>query len=233
MVLGVPLFIKYKLKPSRIIVLSFLLIAFLIIPSMGQYRQILKTSSDTSKFFSRLFSEMDFKKNLSEFYSNTKSSELANAGFMIDYTYKYGDYKLGLGYWNELVFRFIPAQLLGKEFKNSLRIDESPLASSHDKSAVHNVIYVLGSTPTGIGDAFTQFDYLGSFFFFFIGLFMRRLWSTIKETESPVLQVLYAVLLIEGVVSLTHGTVFFLPGFLSAFIFLSMALWYAKTENHL
>lgn len=224
-VLGIPLYIRYNIKPSRIIVISFMLVAFLVIPSMGQYRDILKTSDNTSQFFRRLFNEMDFSKNIHDFYVNSKSHELVNAGYMIDYTYRNGSYKMGSGYWNELVFRFVPAQVVGSDVKSALKLSVN---SGKSQRSTYNPNYILGSTNTGIGDSFNQFDYLGSLFFLFVGLFMRRLWMTIKETESPFLQVFYAILLIEGVVSLTHGTTWFLPGFISALVFLSIAHKFSK-----
>lgn len=228
MVLGVPLYVKLAIKPSRIIIVSFLVMAFLIVPSMGQYRQILKTSDNTSEFFQRLFSEMDFGKNLKDFYVNAKSIELVNAGYMIDHTYKNNDYTLGSGYWNELVTRFVPAQFVGPELKKALKLKVTLMPRSSDKQAKYNPNYVLGSTNTGIGDSFKEFDYFGSFFFFLVGMFMRRLWHSIEETRNPFMQALYAVLLIEGVVGLTHGTTWFLPGFFTALIFLGLSHKYAK-----
>jgi hypothetical protein len=218
-VLGVPLFLHYKIKPSRIIVVGFLVMSFLIIPSTGQYRQILKTSKDTSQFFDRLVTEMDFAKNLHDFYTTSEIIELANAGRLINYSYNNGKYDFGTAYWNEIVFRFIPAQLVGKDLKEGLRIKFASLSAK--KFVDPN--YVTGATVTGIGDAFTQFDYFGSLFFFFVGAFMRRLWFTVNENKNPFLIVLYSILLVESIISVTHGTVWFLPGLLATLIFLTIA----------
>jgi hypothetical protein len=224
-VLGLPLFIHLKIKPSRIIVIGFLVMSFLIIPSIGQYREILKTSKDTSQFLNRLVTEMDFAKNLHDFYSFSESIELANAGNVINYSYSNSDYKFGADYWNEIVFRFIPAQFVGRKIKEGLRIKFA--SRSVRQMSYRN--YIPGSTITGIGDSFIQFDYFGSLFFLFLGMFMKRLWFTINETKNPFLEVLYSVLLIECLISLTHGTIWYLPGFLSAFIFLSIAKQFSKT----
>jgi hypothetical protein len=222
-VLGVPLYLKYNFKPSRVIVVCSLLIAFFIIPSMDEYRRILKAANNTSELVQGI-SSIDFGKNVHNSFANAESIELANAGHMINRTYQTGEYKIGLDYWNQLIFRFVPAQLVGKQFKNSLMLYDSPFASGKRISTTtYNSEYIVGSTFTGIGDSFLQFDYFGCLFFFLIGMFMKKMWFTIQSTKNNFVQVLYSILLIESVVSLTHGTVWFLPGFISALIFLSLA----------
>jgi hypothetical protein len=228
-VVGVPLFLWYRIKPSRILVVGALLGAFLLIPSMDQYRRILKKSDDASQFFSSVFSEIDYVKNLKDSYINSKSIELVNAGYIINHTYRTGEYRTGFDYWNKVVFRFIPSQLLGKEFKESLMIKGSVFSKLGKKSKQgFNPNYVLGTTDTGIGDSFLQFDYFGCLFFLFLGMFMKRIWVTTKETMNPIMQAFYSILLIDSLVALTHGTAFFMPSFLASFIFLYLGTLYSK-----
>jgi hypothetical protein len=224
-ILGLPFFLYLKRKPSRLIILSFMILSLLVIPSMSQYRQILKTSKDTSSFFQRLFSEMDFQKNLKEFYINAKSIELVNGGYVIDYVYRTSNYRMGTGYWNALVFRFVPAQLVGGDIKKSLMLDFDLFAASRKDVKAYNPNYIPGGTTTGMADAFREFDYWGCFFFFFVGIFMKRIWFTIKETRNHFLIVLYAIQLVDAIISVTHSTSTFLPGFISTFIFLFFAQW--------
>lgn len=226
MVIGVPLFLGLNLKPARSLVIAGILAAFLIIPSIGQYRKIMSSSKDAKEFFNRLGKEMDFQKNLEEFYMSAKSYELVNAGYMIDHAYKTSEYHFGSSYWNQLVFRFIPAQIVGKETKAALMIPEKNADNRFNPN------YVLGSTTTGIGDAFHQFDFFGSAFFFLVGLLMRSIWATVRRGFNPFYQVLYSVVLIECLVSLTHGTIWFLPGLISAFVFLYLAYRYSKVNSY-
>jgi hypothetical protein len=230
-ILGLPLFLYLKLKPSRLIIVFFMVLSLVIIPSMGQYRQILDSSENTSTFFQRLFSEMDFKKNLKEFYVNAKSIELVNGGYVIDYTYRTSNYRMGTGYWNEIVFRFVPAQIVGKETKKSLMVDFDFFAHSRRDVRQFNPNYILGGTTTGMADAFHEFDYWGCLFFFFIAMFMKRIWFTITETKNHFLIVLYAIMLVDSIISVTHSTNSFLPGFISVLIFLFFAQWLCKASE--
>ena len=205
-----------------------MILSFLIIPSMGQYRQILKSSGDATTFFQRLFSEMDFKKNLKDFYSNAESIELVNGGYVIDYTYRTSGYTMGTGYWNEIVFRFVPAQIVGKETKKSLMVDFDLFTTKRNDIREYNPNYIVGGTSTGIADAFREFDYLGCLFFFFIAMFMKKIWFTINETKNHFIQVLYAILLIDGIISVTHSSSTYFPGLISIFIFLFLAQWISR-----
>jgi hypothetical protein len=203
--------------------------AFLLVPSMDQYRRILKKSEDVTQFFSSVVSEIDYIKNLKESYVKSESMELVNAGYKIDYAYRSGEYRTGFDYWNKLVFRFIPSQLLGKEFKESLMIKGSVFSELGKKTKErYNPNYILGTTETGIADAFVQFDYFGCLFFLFLGMFMKRMWVTTEETKNPFLQTFYSILLIDCLIALTHGTEFFFPAFLSSFVFLYIANKYAR-----
>jgi hypothetical protein len=228
-VVGVPLFLSFQIKPSRLLVIASLVGAFLLIPSMDQYRRILKKSDDVSQFFSSVVSEIDYTKNLKDSYINSKSIELINAGYRINHAYRSGEYRTGLDYWNYLVFRFIPSQLLGKEFKQSLMVKGSIFSNpiKYTKQG-YNPNYVTGTTETGIGDAFAQFDYFGCLFFFFLGMFMKRMWFTLTETRSPIVQTFYSILLIDCLIALTHGTSFFLPSFFASFMFMYAASLYSR-----
>lgn len=231
-VLGIPLYIMRGIKPSRIIVISFLVVAFFILPSMEQYRKILKTSDNTSQFLQRLTKEMDFGKNLRDFYIKSESIELINAGYQIDEVYRSGEYMLGFDYWNKMVFRFVPAQIVGKDFKKSLMLERSLLTKNyrlHYKP--YNPNYMVGTTATGMGDSFQQFDYFGSLFFLLVGMFMRKVWVTIKETENYFLQTFYSISIIDsGIITLTHGTLWFFPNLLSTFVFLMIASLISRKE---
>jgi hypothetical protein len=223
-VLGIPLYVRYNLKPPRIVVAFALFAAFILVPSTDQYRRILKSSEDIGQFFQRVASEVDYTKNLRDFYIHSESIELVNAGYKIQRVYQTGEYMLGFDYWNEMVKRFIPAQIFGKDFKESLFLEYSVFTKSYQiNPKPYNPKYVVGTTATGIGDSFQQFDYFGCLLYLLFGIIMKRTWMTLKQTENPFVQVFYSIMLIECLISLTHGTSWFLPGFFSTFVFLNLA----------
>lgn len=97
--------------------------------------------------------------------------EVFNAAKFIEAKAKGGHYTYGLHFWNQLVFGYVPAQIVGREFKESLTI---PLT---DDSQLTGFKKATGTCETGIGEAFMAFGYFGCGLFFVLGAFMRRLWE--------------------------------------------------------
>ena len=71
-----------------------------------------------------------------------------------------------------MVFNFVPAQLFGSEFKSSLEI---PL-NERQFSVDYESDWVLGSTNTGMADAFASFWYFGALKFFVIAYLLGRIY---------------------------------------------------------
>jgi hypothetical protein len=82
-----------------------------------------------------------------------------------------GNYTFGRHFWNQLVFGFVPAQLVGRDFKESLKfelIDDAEQVG-FEKS--------VGTCESGIAEAFMAFGYAGCGLFLLLGAFMRWLWD--------------------------------------------------------
>ncbi len=97
--------------------------------------------------------------------------EVFNAAKFMEAKVAGGHYTYGRHFWNQLVFGFVPAQFVGREFKESLNlhlIDDTGL-TGFEKST--------GTCETGIGEAFMAFGYFGCALFFVLGAFMRWLWE--------------------------------------------------------
>ena len=146
-----------EILPSRKFMIAGLIIATLTITSVHQYRVIVKSGnwSDISKI-----NVIENFNSLSE-NEKGKSLELRNAAVFIESTIEQDTHQFGASYWDRLVFRWVPAQFFGKEFKENLNIG----ITLNDK---YEMLYNLygykhqkGTTLTGIGDSFFQFDYLG------------------------------------------------------------------------
>ena len=84
---------------------------------------------------------------------------------------KGGHYTFGLHFWNALVFGYVPAQWLGREFKDGLMINLT------DDTAQTGFTKSNGTCETGIGEAFMAFGYFGCVLFYALGAFMRWLWE--------------------------------------------------------
>ena len=84
-------------------------------------------------------------------------SELENAVYSIAAMDQTAEFDYGIFHWNTLVFNYVPAQILGDEFKQSLTI---PLENT-DTYSLFGHTPSLGSTVTGMVDAFGSFWYFG------------------------------------------------------------------------
>jgi hypothetical protein len=158
--------------------------------------------------------------------------ELRNAAALIYSTQLRGTYGFGAAYWDEIVWRFIPAQVVGAEFKNSLMLD--PHIPDPNKGpeivdlGLREYSMPIGSTVTGMGDSFQQFGYFGCAFFAIMAVLFRSLWTASLEPQAYFAKLLYMLSATSAMRAVTHQTVDFLPGLLYNLIFLGLAVLYAR-----
>src|SRR5262249_31361359 len=104
------LFYQRRFVLPRYAAIGAMLGVMIGIPATTQYRQTLY-----GKGFAAI-SQIDVVENFRDFLTKPVILELRNAAMIIDATKSTGNYGMGTAYWDQLVFRFVPAQLLGKEF---------------------------------------------------------------------------------------------------------------------
>jgi hypothetical protein len=195
-----------------------IIFATLIIPATGDYRRIA-----AEKGAIEAIQTLDLQQSfINYFKSGGKLLELSVAAYIIDSYSFHGEYIYGAGYWDNMVFRYIPGQLLGKEFKQSLMINPSGVKFTNGYKMY------TGLTPTGIGDSFVQFGYFGCLFFFFLGGFFRELWKSSFDFSKPLIYVLYITCMVQGLLAVTHQTTNFLPGVFFTFLCLRLVSVYAR-----
>lgn len=220
--IGLCLYYSRRYVPPRWIALVVLVAALVIIPLTGTYRGI----ATTGKWNQLL--ELRPGENLKTFVEEGKILELRNAALLMDATVKTGNYAYGTDYWNSFVFRFIPAQLIGSELKNFLYIK----LPKFDLGTIYSYKIPTGSTITGMGDAFIQFDYLGSIFFGLLAYFFKNLWISAIYTNSKVSQLFYVSLVSPAMIAITHGTVRFTSDVFFYSIFLGALVLYSRIKPY-
>ncbi len=220
MTCGLTLYFERGFKPPRFVVGAFILAAMLFIPVTSQYRS-LAHEGDWQEIW-----KLEMVGNF-ESYVNQESPilELRNASFVIEGA-KIDGYHHGESYWDEMVFRFVPAQLLGKSFKESImfRPHENKFAG------VEKLGYYFpgGTTPTGIGDSFQEFGWFGCIFFAVFGLFFKTLWKIAADKDSIIVRIFYIQVVTTAMLTVTHGTVVSLPDIFYYSIFLGLLFLYAR-----
>jgi hypothetical protein len=97
--------------------------------------------------------------------------ELYNAAHFMEAKARSGNFTYGRHFWNQIVFGWIPAQFVGREFKQSLqfKLPEDTAEIGFEKS--------FGTCETGIAEAYMAFWYFGALLFFGIGVWLRWLWD--------------------------------------------------------
>jgi len=223
--LGMSLFFLRGKQAPRLVVIAVVIGAIFVIPAVGEYR---KTAAQDPL---EAWKQLDVVQQFNEYFDVNAVSEVKNATVLIAATRESGAYQWGAGYWNRLVFRFVPAQFLGERFKNSLMIggEERDLGDFVEDELGYRI--PPGSTVTGLGDSFNQFDYLGCLFFAAMAYLFKNLWTATKQPNGTVAQVLYIQTTTSAMRALTHQTVDFLPGLIYSALFISLIAWYARERN--
>jgi hypothetical protein len=216
------LFYIKNFRIPRIAVIGVLFFAMIFIPSTGTYR-----AYAAAEGWQAAFERIDFVDTFKKYIKSPDVPELRNAAHVIHYYLDEGEYEWGAAYWNEIIFRYIPAQFVGAETKEALMVGSRTVAN------VDYETYTIstGSTMTGIADSFIQFGYLGCFFFFLMGRFFRNLWAASLMPKSDVLRIFYAPAISSALTAVTHQSVNFLPSIFFNLIFLWLATLYSRKPN--
>jgi hypothetical protein len=226
--IGVTLFYVKRYLPPRFLVIIMTVLGAFLIPLVGKLR---------GDFWSALFtgnlSSIDFNSGLDRVLRG-EILELRNAAILIEATDRLGNFGFGTGFWDDIVFRFVPGQLLGSGFKESLQFHwaADPLTIVR----LYGYRFPTGSTFTGIGDSYVQFSFLGCLIFAAIGYLFKNLWISSFYFNSIASQTFYVGLVSPVLVGVTHGIGRFIQDAIFQVIFLGLALLYArqnKTERYL
>jgi hypothetical protein len=196
-------FLRRIALPRALIVCSVLTVV-IFMPMTTAYR------SAASRSLAEAISVIDLSDPLKGYREGTEYAEMRAALYAISDAREDGQYAHGAGYWDELVFRFIPAQILGEDFKKSLFLGERIKELDINKYAAREIS--VGTTITGAGDAFQQFGFLGALFFAVMGYLFRGLWAVVRDRPSPLMHAFYANVAVTAMHTVTHGTADFLPG---------------------
>lgn len=206
--------------PPRVLIIAGLVSVMLIIPLIGMYRQNVETMSPLTAITS-----IDIKNDFVTYFKEGKDMELTLAVYMVEATTFFGSYDFGADYWNEMVFRYFPGQIFGRDLKASLML------GSHGQDVFKtDFIPLNGLTTTCVGDSFRHFGLLGGFFYFFLGGFFRELYR-LSFLSNILVKAFYVICMVQALLSVSHGSVNFMPGIFHMYIFLWIAAAYSKADE--
>lgn len=193
----------------RAMALAAALLAGFALTSIADYRGLVHGDKETTLSD---FTNIDVLANFQALLSQG-GDEMHNAVVLMDAVNKTSSFDFGLFHWNTLVFNFVPAQLLGNDVKDSLMI---PVTGQRDRDFSPASV---GSTETGMTDAFASFWYFGVIKFFLVAYLMRRLYETAVD-GSFLAQILYMLSITPSMHVITHHT----QWLLSAWVTISLLM---------
>ena len=180
----------------RVLALAGIFAGALALFSTGHYRGLVGAYDGNEPSWSEV-STIDVLGNFKEVLE-LGGPEMRNALLRIHAVDRSMAFDYGLFHWNVLVFNYVPAQLLGREFKESLQIPfYEQLDLEYDPP--------FGTTETGMSDAFASFWYFGALKFFLISYLLGRMYRT-AAAGSLLCQLLYALSLSAAMLTITHHT---------------------------
>jgi hypothetical protein len=219
LIIMLSLFFRKGVSPPRWVVLFGILAAGFLIPITSEYRMYAKDDGLMA------LTRFDPIQTLSDAYWNGKAGELSYAAHVIAATRETGEYGYGRGYWNTMVFRFVPAQIVGQDTKEGLMLANP---STTQLVLPRRSGVTVGTTQTGLADSFSEFGYFGCLFFALVAVLFRNLWEAATRYRSTSAQLLYMVMLSSSMRAITHQTWDFLPALVYNGLFLGVVFLYAR-----
>ena len=203
---GMAFFLVKNYIPPRWLFIIFVGAAAFVIPVLGQLR---------GQFWSLLFSgdwqaAVDASQTNFEAVNTGKILELRNAALMMDAADLTNKYGFGTGFWDSIVFQYVPGQIVGFGTKKSLQF-----GASIDLKEIYGYKVPIGTTTTGIGDSYAELSYFGCLLFAAIGCIFKTLWISMTYRRSMFSSLLYIGLISPAMLGITHG----ISRFLQEFIF--------------
>ena len=193
---GLCFFLVKKYIPPRLLLISLVPIAAYIIPTLGNIR---------GEFWELLFAgqwgqiQLLSQEGLNKVIEGN-ILELRNATLVMDYASQLNQYGYGTQLWNAIIFQYVPGQILGYEFKQSLQFD-----LTFDLESFYGYTISTGTTLTGMGDSFIDFGFFGCLFFALMAIIFKTLWISTMKGKSMTSTLLYVSLIDSAMVGITHG----------------------------
>lgn len=222
--IGFSLWLIRRYIPPRWAVIAAAVIMTFLIPLFGELRGV--------------FWNLVFSGNWQEILSTAQKAfnaqqagnilELRNAALLMDAAENTGIYGYGTGFWDSIIFQYVPGQIVGYGFKESLQFK---WLTPDTLVNLYGYYIPNGSTYTGVGDSFMEFSYLGCLTFGLIGYMFKHLWISAVYQKSIISKVLYMGLVSPAMVGLTHGIGRFLQEAIFQVIFVTLVACYSKATH--
>lgn len=219
LILALALWFQRRWAVPRTAVLAGLGVALGSMLAAGDYRQSIYYSGERD--WSAVL-EIDLAESWNRLLENG-GPEVRNLAFAMDHVADVAQYDLGVSHWNSLVHSYVPAQLLGTRFKESLFLDLPDRFPT-------DYLTRPGATSTGMMDAFASYWYFGWLKFFALGAVLGWLYRQALNGNTTA-QLAYMLSAVPSMLVVTHFTNEILLAWVHIAAFLVPCLAYAAVRG--
>ncbi len=222
------LFFARRIVIPRMFVVGALVLGFFVVHAVGQLRDLGGgyKFDQSGQITTRLptleeIAEIDFLGSAPLAEGNA-AYEMRNSIYYISAIENHGDLTLGAELWNRLVFSYVPAQIFGVEFKQSLMMGGFSLTDLALMEAGYSTN--TGTTSTGFTHAYRDFWFFGAFVFFATSYVLGRAYS-LAGRGSLLAQTLYMSTIMLSLLAITHYSYYYfvnIPLVLAALLFIKL-----------
>ncbi len=214
-----------RLTPPRWIIVTGILLFGIYAANVGEQRDQLGKQGGGRRLAARMI-VANVRNWLDGHRAPREAVEMRNAMYLMDGAAQSGVYNGGAALYNQVIFAYVPAQIVGAGVKQSLMIETPDSAY-----AVHGYVMPRGTCNSGLADAFQAFGYLGALLFLPVGYVMRRLWEG-AVGGNLVYQVMYVFMITPSLQTISIGLHnFTTPWFHMALFCLPVMLWSRVPES--
>ena len=195
--LGGAYYLGSRISPPRTAIIALTLLGTVVLHQVGSLRAAVDEGRTlTSAILSgEIFQRFE--------YLNLESAhEIRQAKSDFEFIDKSMWLRFGADYWNQLTHQYVPAFIVGREFKNSLKLD-TIRTMARDNSI--DVYFSRGATRTGFSDTFESFWFAGALVFGLMGLVGGVLYARVLQCNLT-MQFFYLILMSRYLVTVSHST---------------------------
>ena len=194
----------FKKRVSRSLIVIAIICGSMLMLSIHTYRKLIVVSSGERQW--EELEQVEWSDALLE-RSDSGSPETSTGIYLMATTDLLSEYDFGSFHWNNLVFTFVPAQLLGEDFKRLLMFDQYDISGEMYRSFSFTI--PTGSTACGVTDCYCSFWYFGVFKFFIIAWIMARIHHRSMQGDIR-WQCIYMFMMTMALHAITHHTSWFI-----------------------
>lgn len=186
-------YLVWKYTPPRTLVVAGILIGVLILNTAGNIRSHIERENGT--LVSSLTSGAAF--DSANIFEENPAAEIKSALTDIEIARVSGDFEPFRALWNTIVLQYVPSFILGRDFKDTLRVDRQSETSIHR-------FEMIGATRTGFAEAYTGYWYFGVLIYIAIGIYQGRMWVRAKTGDIRY-QYYYVIVMNYSLLTITES----------------------------